>query len=195
VKRLLFVGIAGGSCSGKTTLALRLRRTLAPLRVRILHMDHFYKPAARLPKYWSPTLRGWNPGYNHPGCFNWRRARAACRRMGGTDILVLEGLMALHDPVLRARMDLRVFVTCPEPERRRRIFRRGVRGWSRDRHRRYWEECVERGFRRHVLPTRRHAALVVSGASGTLRRSARVVGGAIRRAVVRPPRACGRVEA
>ena len=190
MKRPLFVGVAGGSCSGKTTLALRLGRILAPLRVRILHMDHFYKPAARLPKYWSPTLRGWQPGYNHPGCFSWRGVRAACRRVRGTDVLVLEGLMALHDPVLRARMDLIVFVTCPEPERRRRILRRGVRGWSRVRHRNYWIECVERGFRRHVLPTRRHAALVVSGEGGAMRASARMVGRAIRRA-----RSCGRVEA
>jgi len=163
VTRPFTIGIAGGSCSGKTAFALHLKAALARSRVRVLHMDHFYKPSSRLPRYWSPTLGGWHPDYNSPDCMQWGELRAACRRAAGADVLIVDGLLALHDPWLRRRTDLAIFMACPEPERRRRILRRGVPGWDRRRHLRYWHECVERGFRRHVAPTRRRADLVVAG--------------------------------
>lgn len=157
----LLVAVAGGSGAGKTTLVIRLRRRFP--RMRIIHMDHFYRREHELPRYWSPSLRSWRPGYNHPGCMDWPGIRAVLRRARGSGGLVLEGLFALHDPWVRRRAALLVFVECPEPERRRRILRRGVRGWSRRRHLAYWRECVEAGFRRHVGPTIRHADIVVAG--------------------------------
>lgn len=42
------IGIAGGTASGKTTLAQALARTLGE-RVALLPMDHYYKDLGHLP--------------------------------------------------------------------------------------------------------------------------------------------------
>ena len=43
------IGIAGGSASGKTTFAEQLGNALADLRVRVIHMDAYFKPEAERP--------------------------------------------------------------------------------------------------------------------------------------------------
>ena len=42
-KKPLVIGIAGGTCSGKSTLADLLKEALAEYAVEVLHMDSFFK--------------------------------------------------------------------------------------------------------------------------------------------------------
>lgn len=159
--RPFFVGVGGGSASGKTTIVLGLKKALAPLSVQVIHQDHFYKRGEGIPKYYSPSLKGWFGDYNHRRSFRWDELIRFCRRVSGTDVVFLEGLLALHRPELRRLMDMRIFIACPAGERLRRRLLRGVSGWDKARHRRYWAECVEPGFRRYVNPTRRYAQVIV----------------------------------
>ncbi len=161
-----FVGVGGGSASGKTTLVLELKRALAPLAVQVVHQDHYYKRGNGIPRYYSPSLKGWFGDYNHGRSFRWKDLVRFCRRAKGGNVLILEGLLALYRPELRGMMGLRLFVSCPARERLRRRLLRGVGGWNDARHRRYWAECVEPGFRRFVEPTRRHAEIVIRNRRG-----------------------------
>lgn len=42
-KKPLVIGIAGGTCSGKSTLADLLKEALAEYAVEVLHMDSYFK--------------------------------------------------------------------------------------------------------------------------------------------------------
>lgn len=123
--------------------------------------DHHFKSRPRLPRYRSSRDGKLHPDYNRPNSIRWGTLRRACRSVDDADVVVLDGHFALHDPVLRRAMALRVFVDCPAAERLRRRLRRGEPGWTRGRHRLYWRECVQPGHRRFVEPTRRFADLVI----------------------------------
>ncbi|MBF6150623.1 zeta toxin family protein, partial [Nocardia nova] len=58
------IGIAGGSASGKTTLARALAEALGK-RVALLPMDHYYRDLSHLP--FSERLR---VNYDHPEAFD-----------------------------------------------------------------------------------------------------------------------------
>jgi uridine kinase len=170
----VFVGIGGGSASGKSTFAAGLKRALAPLRVQVINQDHFYK-RTRLPRYYSRHDRCWHADFNNRRSYRWKQLHDFCRRAKGMDVLVLEGLMALHDPRIRKLMDLMLFVDCPVAERLRRRLDRGVPGWTRRRHRIYWNEVVLPGHIHHVVPTRRHADMIIPNGRGAESRRRRVL--------------------
>ena len=177
----VFIGIAGGSASGKTTLALELARVLAPLRVRVLNMDHFYRRGRGVPRYHSSLDGRRHPHWNHPGAMRWGRLEQACRAARDADVLILEGLFALYRASLVRRMDLTIFVDCPTRERWRRRMARGEKGWDAARLRLYLGECVEAGFRGFMRPTRRRARHFASGNSHGLVRRRRAVSELARR--------------
>jgi energy-coupling factor transporter ATP-binding protein EcfA2 len=69
--RSLVVGIAGGSASGKTTLAASLKGALEtgapPLVVEVVGMDrYFYRGTPGGPTFVSPTTGQTLPDNNHP---------------------------------------------------------------------------------------------------------------------------------
>ena len=45
----IFIGITGGSCSGKTTFCSALEKELAPLSPIVFHMDDYYLPPEERP--------------------------------------------------------------------------------------------------------------------------------------------------
>jgi uridine kinase len=78
---------------------------------------------------------------------------------------VLEGILVMADPALRALMDHRVFVHTPEHVRLHRRLERDQRERGRDQ-----VEILEQYFRtvrpmhfQHVEPCREHATLVLDG--------------------------------
>lgn len=140
----------------------------------VINQDHFYK-RTRLPRYYSRYDRCWHADFNNRNSYRWRKLYDFCRRARGMDVLVLEGLMALHDPRIRRHMDLKLYADCPVAERLHRRLNRGVPGWTRARHRIYWNEVVLPGHLHHVAPTRRHADLVIPNGRGASVRRRRVL--------------------
>ena len=49
--RHLFIGIGGGSASGKSTIARDMARRLEPLSVEVMCQDRFFLPREDLPRY------------------------------------------------------------------------------------------------------------------------------------------------
>jgi uridine kinase len=160
------IGIGGGSASGKSTIAGKLKARLAPLVVGVINQDRFFWDRDRLPRDRSRTGdREW-PDYNQPDSFDFASLRLALRaaRDGCADVVILEGILALHDAEVRESMDLKLFVETEADERIVRRIRRNVaRSHDLDGICDYYLDSVRYRHRQFCEPTREHADLVIPG--------------------------------
>lgn len=166
----LVVGIAGGSASGKSTLARRLCDTLAAARpalaMRLMPMDTYFR--ADKPRHRGPISgREW-PDFNQPASFHLDTLMVDLAA-ATEDVVVLEGLMVLAVDGLRARCDLRLFVDAPADERVVRRLRRNMaeRGLSFDEIADYYVDSVRFRHAEFVEPSRWYADLVLNGSNLT----------------------------
>lgn len=161
------VAIAGGTCSGKSTLADKLEEIFSPeCKAQALHMDAYFKKEP--PTTVAPITRKIYVEHNSPDTLELDRMYADFQKLAapgsGLDLLLVEGLFALYLDTIRERADLKIFVDLPSDER---LVRRIVKhmGWGQT-----YEQVTERyldtvRFRHNELiePTRWHADLVVNG--------------------------------
>lgn len=172
------MGIAGGSASGKTTFTLALERELSggqkPVRVEVVGMDrYFYRGQAPGPTMTSPSTGETLPDNNHPDSADNARLIADLDRRSldadRPDVILLEGLMALHLEEIRSRCALRIFIELDADVRAlRRLLRdmTGVRGNPDPQFiSTYYRECARVGHARYVEPSREHADLILRGDS------------------------------
>ncbi len=182
------VGIAGFSCSGKTTLSKRIAATLSELSPQVLGLDAFYRDLSGVPleerarvNFDAPDalewplaiacVHGWlrgetvqAPVYDY-GTHSRVPGRATPLRPGG--LLIVEGLHALHAPELRRIYALSVFVRASHESCLARRIERDVacRARTREAVRRQYAETVRPMADRFIRPTERYADLVVDGAA------------------------------
>jgi uridine kinase len=169
------VGIAGGSASGKSTLAAALAVALEQAhgwRTAIVSTDRYVQPdVARGPTFFSSSAGEAMFDWNHPDSVDWARLvsdlRALCDAQDAPQAVLVEGLMVLHDAALRPLLDLRLFV---ELEADVRALRRLLRNMQRPDMNRdpvfiatYYRESARVGHERYVEPSRVHADLIVRG--------------------------------
>lgn len=178
------IGIAGPSCSGKSEVARRLSRIL---RAPVLALDHYYKDLQHIPfderartNFDSPDsldaalildhVRALKNGraIDEPAYDFARHIRAGfSQRIEPAEFIILEGLFALYWPEVRALLDERIYITadhgiCLE----RRIYRDvRERGRTEESVRAQYEATVRPMCDRYVAPSRRHAAVVLTGTS------------------------------
>lgn len=184
---LQLIAIAGGSGSGKTTLARRLADALGAPAAAVLPLDAYYRdrPEATAAEratanYDAPEAIDADLLHAHllqlrdrgsVDCpvydFRTHRRTAATQRIRAVRHLVVEGILALWWPALRALYDTTVFLRVDEATALvRRTARDGEsRGRSPASVRRQWEATVQPMYRRHVEPTARFADVVVDGAA------------------------------
>jgi uridine kinase len=178
----LVIGLAGGTGSGKTTVANALIE-VASNNITILPQDAYYCAQNELPfevraltNYDEPSafdtqllveqldelLRGETiarPVYD----FSQHNRSSQTVAVSPCPVIVVEGILVLHDPELRERMALKVFVDAPPDERFIRRLERDVRERGRS------AESVISQYRRTVKPmhdlfiepTKQHADLIV----------------------------------
>lgn len=179
----MVIGLAGGAGSGKTTVARAIVRAAGEANVTMLPQDAYYRAQAELPfevrvqtNYDEPSafdtelliahvdalMRGERvarPVYDFA-----RYDRAAeTVELASAPVIVVEGILVLHDVQLRQRMTLKVFVDAPADERFIRRLERDVRERGRS------AESVITQYRRTVKPmhdlfvepTKQHADLIV----------------------------------
>jgi uridine kinase len=184
------VGIAGGSASGKSTFAAALVRALGdgepPLRAEVLGMDrYFYRSAAGGPTFVSPSTGETQPDCNHPDSADNARLLAdlEARRAASDapDVLIVEGLMALHVAEIRDVLDLRLFIELDADERALRRLIRNLKGGREEAERiaLYYRECARVGHALYVEPSRVHADLILRG-DGDFRRTAALMAAVVR---------------
>jgi uridine kinase len=190
----VILGIAGGSCSGKSELAARVADRLG---AQVLALDEYYRDLAEL----APGLRGAR-NFDHPEALDWellldhlarlrqgeavqvprydfaRHLRCGSRALqsGGAD-LILEGILLLHREELRRALDLAVFLELSAEARlQRRVIRdTRERGRTAEQVREQHATTVEPMFRRYVGPTRSRADLLLDGSRPLAESSERVL--------------------
>jgi uridine kinase len=143
VSKPLVLGIAGGTGSGKTTIALALVEAIGEHAVRLDH-DSYYKDNSHL----APEARA-EINYDHPDAldndliqahvvalkrgepiekplydFREHNRKTETTRVMPAPVILVEGILALAIPSLRAEMDIKIFVdTDPDIRLMRRIRR------------------------------------------------------------------------
>ena len=164
--RPFYMGIGGGSASGKSTLAAHMAKSLAPLRVQVVGQDSFFKKPEDMPQYYSQISGQYHPAYNEPDSFRQSEMFSACRALRKTacDVVILEGILVLWFEQLRALMDLKLYIEADADERIIRRIRRNMKQvedcvFITD----YYLESVRFHHAQYNAPTSAHADWILPG--------------------------------
>src|SRR5713101_3486382 len=106
----LILGIAGGSGSGKSTIARAILEALPEGRGVLLQQDHYYRSQTHLPE----SERA-NVNYDHPDALELDLLTGHDRSKEGlriepAPVIVAEGILVLADERLRSRFEVKLFV-------------------------------------------------------------------------------------
>ena len=190
---MLIIGIAGGTGSGKTTVVNKIIASLPPGEVAVMPQDSYYKDSSHIP----PEERS-KINFDEPAAIEWTLlveqlkllkegktiqmptySYLTCTRQEETvtvrpaEVVIVEGILVLTDPVLRSMLDVKVFVDADADDRLIRVIAR---------------DCIERGRTpqividryadvlkpmhcQYIEPSKRYADLIVLGAAATQLRS------------------------
>ncbi len=145
------IGIAGGSGSGKSTFAKRLKEAF-PHHVALISCDNYYLPHDELCleeraglNYDAPEALEFDLMVRHlealkngqsalcPVYDFTRHTRSdAVTEIPPRPIILIDGILIFHDPALRSCMDLKIYVETDADERILRRARRDMRERGRD---------------------------------------------------------------
>jgi uridine kinase len=160
----IIIGLAGGSGSGKSTVAAKIKAGLPGRAVEIFALDRFFKPEDEMPKYWSDYHNCARPHYNHPDSLKVDEMVAFCQHISGFDVVLLDGHFCLYYPAMRRLMDVKCFVDVDLDEMlERRTARNLAEGYGGGAENiwHYNRECVGPEYIRYLLPTRAYADVVI----------------------------------
>ncbi len=160
------IGICGGSGSGKTVVVRSILEALGPDHVVVMHQDSYYRDHANLSFDERARIN-----FDHPNAFDsdllleHLKALLAgsaiqqpvydftthTRAEQVTDIaprqiILLDGILILHDPRIRELMDIRVFMDCDADVRLIRRIRRDMAERARS------LESILTQYEKHVRP-------------------------------------------
>lgn len=184
MSKRIIIGIAGGSASGKTSLAKRLKREFEDTNsVIIIRQDDYYNDQAKMTM--AERLK---VNYDHPFAFDnellakdlneLREGRAikrptydfieytrseAIEYVEPHDVIVVEGLFVLEDESIRKNLDIKVFVDTPADVRFIRRLNRDVRdrGRSLDNVIAQYMNTVRIMHDQFIEPSKRYADVIV----------------------------------
>ncbi len=147
---MLIIGIAGGTGSGKTTVVNKIISSFPAGEVGVIPQDSYYKDSSHIP----PEERS-KINFDEPAAIEWpllvehlkmlkegqpiempTYSYLTCTRQKETihveprDVVIVEGILVLTDPVIRQMMDVKCFVDADPDDRLIRVIAR---------------DCIERG--------------------------------------------------
>ncbi|MFC7212879.1 uridine kinase [Saliphagus sp. GCM10025334] len=176
------IGIAGGTGAGKTSVARDVAEAVGEAVTRI-PVDNYYEDLSHL-EYEERT----EVNYDHPSAFEWEllREHLDTLSMGQpvempqydferhnrmdetvtvepTDVIVVEGILALYDDVILEMLDLCVYVMTDADVRILRRIQRDVIDRGRDLEGviDQYLETVKPMHERFVAPTKKHADVII----------------------------------
>jgi uridine kinase len=179
----LILGIAGGSGSGKSTIARSVLEALPNGQGILLEQDHYYRSQSHLP----PAERA-SVNYDHPDALELdlltthldalRTGQSIIRptydftqhdrakeglKMDPAPVIVVEGILVLADERLRSRFEVKLFVDTDADIRVMRRIRRDLehRGRTFAQVRKQYYESVRPMHVAYVEPSKRFADIVI----------------------------------
>lgn len=181
--RAFVVGIAGGTGSGKTTVARRIAAALPAVSVTTIEHDAYYRdrgdlfPEERaLLNYDHPEsletellvehldrLRAGEPVDVPVYDFKEHKRAAESRRVHPTPVVIVEGILVFVDARLRERLDIKLFVDTDADIRIFRRIRRDMehRGRTFESVREQYYKTVRPMHLEFVEPSKRTADLII----------------------------------
>ena len=125
-----FIGIAGGSASGKTTFANQLAEQLKERKVKVFHMDQYFKKEEARPIQDSFMNQKSYRDDNSLQSFDLKQFYQELKlaKQGTDEFIIIEGLFTLYDSTIYNFLDLKIFIDCRADER---IVRRLKRNMNR----------------------------------------------------------------
>ena len=176
---MFIIGIAGGTGSGKTTVVKKIVEEIPGAKVSVIPQDSYYKAAE--PGVPLEVLQQKN--FDHPDAFDWdllfqqvndlRNGKSIeqptysflkCDRLPETvrveptNVIIVEGIMALYRKELRDLMDLKIFVDADPDERLIRVIERGKT--AREVMSKY-RRVLKPMHRQFIEPTKEYADLII----------------------------------
>ena len=183
VDRPYLIGVAGGSNSGKTTIAERMEELIGSEELSLIRLDSYYITMRDEP---IEVRAAFN--YDHPDAFDWDLLNLHLQRLTAGDsvevpiydytiydrtdqfelvvpgkVVVVEGILVLWEPRLRGMLDLKVFVDTPADLRVIRRLRRDVaeRGRSQESILEQYLTTVRPSHEQFIEPSKRYADVIV----------------------------------
>ena len=180
---MIIIGIAGGTGSGKTTVVRKIVENLPKGEVVVLPQDSYYKDSSHV-----PVEERQNINFDHPNAFDWdlltsqlaqlKSGKAIeqptysylnCTRQKETihiepkNVIIVEGILALCDPMLRNQMDLKIFVDADSDERLIRVISRDIveRGRTAEDVMNRYTRVLKPMHLQFIEPTKRYADLII----------------------------------
>lgn len=180
---VFLIGIAGGSGSGKTTFAEKVRTQISK-NISILHMDSYYlsNPPGHI-----FSEKG-NANFDHPDAFDWPLLRKHLAQLKGgksidmpiydfkvsartketeviesNPVILFEGIFSLFDKEIRNILDVKVFLHVDSDIRFTRRLNRDVqqRNRSMDSVINQYYETVRPMHQKFLEPQKQHADFIV----------------------------------
>ena len=180
-RRPFIIGIAGGTSSGKTTVAERLAAMTGPQHLSLIQLDSYYID------HDAPIEERAQVNYDHPDAFDWQllndhlaalaagasvpvpiydyvdhRRSGQSRMVHSARIVVVEGILVLYEPQLRERFDLRLYIDTDADLRLIRRMQRDVveRGRTPDSIIEQYLTTVRPAHEQFIEPSKRYADVI-----------------------------------
>jgi uridine kinase len=176
------IGVAGGTCAGKTMLCERLVELTSDGELALIRLDSYQ--IDRTHQTWDERVAA---NYDHPDAYDWdllndhlallaggqpvlaptydfavHNRSETVRRVQPAPVIVVEGILVLHDPTLRERFDLKVYIDADADLRFIRRLKRDVdeRGRATDSIIAQYMATVRPGHEQFIEPSKRFADVV-----------------------------------
>ncbi|KAL6520200.1 Uridine kinase-like protein 5 [Orobanche minor] len=177
------IGVAGGTASGKTTVCNMIISQLHDQRVVLVNQDAFYHSLSN-----EQLEKVGEYNFDHPDAFNTElllscmeklrhgrtvsipnydfkthKSTEPAHMVNPSDVIILEGILVLHDSRVRALMNMKIFVDTDSDVRlARRIQRDTVeRGRNVENVLDQYAKFVKPSFEESILPSKKHADVII----------------------------------
>ena len=183
MKNSILIGIAGGTGSGKTSMAKNIVKDFRPDQVVIIEQDSYYYDLRKIPM----DARN-HHNFDHPDAYDFDLLKIQMRMLlegksvsvpiydykthtrkkeahhiSGHKIIVLEGIMVLVDPELRDMIDIKMYIHTADDIRFIRRMTRDIheRGRSIDSVIQQYLETVRPMHEEFIAPTMHYADIII----------------------------------
>jgi uridine kinase len=177
-----FIGVTGGSGSGKSTVARNVIETVGPEQVTYIQQDSYYKDLGHLPFEVRSQLN-----FDHPDAFDNQLfiqhltalkkgqtveqplyefktfTRTGSKTVEPRKVILVEGILVLAEQEIRDLLDIKIYVDTDADIRIIRRLKRDVleRGRSLEFVLQQYVETVRPMHQQYLEPTRRFADIVI----------------------------------
>jgi len=188
MKRPIIIAVAGGTASGKTTIVREIVNSFSKVDVTVISHDDYYKDQSHL----SLEDRK-KTNYDHPDSFdnelfhkhitklmNWEpidkpmydyvehNRKKETEVVNPTKVIIIEGILVLHDKKIRELTDVNIFVQCDEDISFTRRLKRDIneRGRTVDNVIEQYLTSVKPMYKKYVLPSSQYADIIIPNETG-----------------------------